>query len=168
MGKLPILFPQESLKIWKTKIGKLTIRGVPCPWGSPESPLDKAPGFEVWRRWLRYGVGAAPNLSSFSPADVCTKEHLGKKNWLRKRNQLLDFSENTHMKSLWWQFGRLLKIWIVDVDYWMSFADLFILLFFGLKPNCQTWDFFQSTLNGLYWAKKRSDQLWHLCHGNPW
>ena len=44
MGKLPILFPQESLKIWKTKIGKLTIRGVPCPWGSPESPLDKAPG----------------------------------------------------------------------------------------------------------------------------
>lgn len=78
------------------------------------------------------------------------KTGCGRENQLRNNLR----KTHTHMKRLWWQFGRLLKIWIVDVDYWMSFADIFIWLFFGLKPNCQTWDFFQFTLNGLHWAKK--------------
>ena len=134
-------------------------KGVPFL-GVPGITLDVKPrGFEVWRRWLRYGNGAAPNLSSFSPTDVCTKEHLGNKNWLRKRNQLQKkYGKHTYEEFMVDNFGRLLKILIVGVDYWMSFADLlFILLFFGLKPNLQTWNFLQSTLNGLHWAQKESD-----------
>ena len=139
------------------KIGKAYHKLGPMSLGGPrESPLMSRPGFEVWRRWLRYGDGAAPNLSSFSPTDVCTKEHLGNKKRAAEERTSCGtiYGKHTHMKSLWWQFGRLLEIWIVDVDYWMSFADIFIWLFFGLKPNCQTWDVFQSTLNGLHWAKK--------------
>ena len=84
-------------------------KGVPFL-GVPGITLDVKPrGFEVWRRWLRYGNGAAPNLSSFSPTDVCTKEHLGNKKLAAEEKPAAKHLRKTH---IWRVYGDNLE------DFW--------------------------------------------------
>ena len=108
------------------KIGKAYHKLGPMSLGGPrESPLMSRPGFEVWRRWLRYGDGAAPNLSSFSPTDVCTKEHLGnKKTGCGRENQLRNNLRKTHtyeefMVAIWKTSGNMDSwCWLLNVFCW--------------------------------------------------
>lgn len=155
MGKLPIRIPEDMEIVWD---GKLTIKGSHVLRGPPfHHPWCQAPG-------SRCGEGdydmelVQPRICPPSvPRMFVPKSTLATKTGRGRETSCSIYGKT----RIWRVYGDnledFLKIWIVGVGYWISFADLFIWLFLGLKPNCQTWDFFRSTLNGLHWAKKKSD-----------